>query len=222
MSAFPNSPRLVKGGIVLVDPDSGAVQKIIVLQYNPDTLTRSLQPQGVKESADRSEALRLTGPPIETIKLDAEIDATDQLETADAPATKVGIHPLLASLEIIVYPSSAQLQANNALAQSGTLEIAPMEAALTLFIWSRNRILPVRLTDFSITEEAFDPNLNPIRAKVSLGMRVLSVNDLGFDHKGGNLFMTYLQQKEQFAARNTAGAASPLRAGRQPRTGRTT
>jgi hypothetical protein len=118
MSAFPNSPRLVKGGIVLVDPDSGAVQKIIVLQYNPDTLTRSLQPQGVKESADRSEALRLTGPPIETIKLDAEIDATDQLETADAQATKVGIHPLLASLEMIVYPSSSQLQANNALAQS--------------------------------------------------------------------------------------------------------
>jgi hypothetical protein len=37
MSAFPNSPRLIKGGIVLVDPDSGAVQKIIVLQYNPDT-----------------------------------------------------------------------------------------------------------------------------------------------------------------------------------------
>ena len=80
MSAFPNSPRLVKGGIVLVDPDSGAVQKIIVLQYNPDTLSRTLQPQAVKESGDRSEALRLTGPPIEVIKLDAEIDAMDQLE----------------------------------------------------------------------------------------------------------------------------------------------
>src|SRR5439155_18028575 len=175
MSGFPNSPRLIKGGIVLVDPDSGAIQKIIVLQYNPDTLTRTLQPQGVKEGGDRSEALRLTGPPIETIKLDAEIDATDQLETADASATQVGIHPLLASLEIIIYPSSAQLQANNRRAQAGTLEIAPMIAPLTLFIWSKNRVVPVRLTDFSITEEAFDPALNPIRAKVSLGMRVLSV-----------------------------------------------
>jgi len=85
-----------------------------------------------------------------------------------------------------------------------------MEAPLALFIWSKNRILPVRLTDFSITEEAFDPNLNPIRAKVSLGMHVLSVNDLGFNHKGGNLFMTYLQQKEQFAAKNTAGSFSTL------------
>src|SRR4029450_11711771 len=119
MSAFPNSPRLIKGGIVLVDPDSGTVQKIIVLQYNPDTLTRSLAPQGVKEGGDRSEALRLTGPPIETIKLDAEMDATDPREPADAEATQVVIHPLLASLEMIVYPPSAQLQANNALAQAG-------------------------------------------------------------------------------------------------------
>ena len=216
MSSFPGSPRLVKGGIVLVDPDSGAVQKIIVLQYNPDTLTRTLQPQAVKEGGDRSEALRLTGPPIETIKLDAEIDATDQLQAADTQATQVGIYPLLASLEMIVYPSSAQLQANNALAQSGTLEIAPMIAPLSLFIWSKNRIVPVRLTDFSITEEAFDPALNPIRAKVSLGMRVLSVNDLGFNVKGGSLFMAYQQQKEKLAAQSASGALSALGIGGIP------
>jgi hypothetical protein len=216
MSAFPNSPRLIKGGIVLIDPDSGAVQKIIVLQYNPDTLTRTLAPQGVKEGGDRSEALRLTGPPIETIKLDAEIDATDQLETADAQATQVGIHPLLASLEIVIYPSSAHLQANNALAQSGTLEITPVIAPLTLFIWSKNRIVPVRLTEFSITEEAFDPNLNPIRAKISLGMRVLNVDDLGFNAKGGSLFMAYQQQKEKLATQNAGGALSALGIGGIP------
>jgi hypothetical protein len=216
MSAFPNSPRLVKCGIVLVDPDSGTVQKIIVLQYNPDTLTRTLQPQGIKEGGDRSEALRLTGPPIETIKLDAEIDATDQLEIADAQATQVGIHPLLASLEIIVYPSSAQLQRNNALARAGTLEITPVIAPLTLFIWSKNRIVPVRLTDFSITEEAFDPDLNPIRAKISLGMRVLSVDDLGFNVKGGSLFMAYQQQKEKLAAQSASGALSALGIGGIP------
>ena len=169
-----------------------------------------------EEGGDRSEALRLTGPPIETIKLDAEIDATDQLETADAQATQVGIHPLLASLEMIVYPSSAQLQANNALAQAGTLEITPMIAPLTLFIWSKNRIVPVRLTDFSITEEAFDPNLNPIRAKVSLGMRVLSVDDLGFNAKGGSLFMAYQQQKEKLAAQSAGGALSALGIGGIP------
>jgi hypothetical protein len=201
MSSSPSSPRLLKSGIVLIDPESAAVQRIFALQYNPDTLSRTLQPQAIKESGDRSEALRLTGPPVETIKLDAEIDATDQLEFPDQNpnAVQLGIQPQLAALETIVYPSSAQLLANNNLAQSGTLEIAPMLAPLTLFVWTKNRIVPVRLTDFSITEEAFDTSLNPIRAKVSLGMRVLNVNDLGFASKGGSLFMIYQQQKERLA-----------------------
>jgi hypothetical protein len=213
MSTFPNSPRLLKGGLVLTDPDSAAIERIIVLQYNPESLSRTLQVKGAaSESGDRSEALRLTGPPVETIKLDAEIDATDQLEFPDQNplAPEFGIHPQLAALETIVYPASSDLQTNNTLAHLGTLEIVPMESALTLFIWSKHRILPVRLTDFSITEEAFDPALNPIRAKVSLGMRVLSVDDLGFDHKGGSLFMAYQQQKEALAAMSQAGSLNAL------------
>jgi hypothetical protein len=89
-------------------------------------------------------------------------------------------------------------------------------APLTLLIWSKNRIVPVRLTDFSITEEAFDPNLNPIRAKISLGMRVLSVDDLGFNAKGGSLFMAYQQQKEKLAAQVAGGALSALGIGGIP------
>ncbi|MFC7737928.1 hypothetical protein ACFQX4_19310 [Roseomonas sp. GCM10028921] len=212
MSGFSGSPRLLRGGIVLLDPASSAVQRTIVLQYNPDTLTRSLQPKGAGgEGGDRSEALRLTGPPVETIKFDAEIDATDQLEHPEQNrlAAELGIHPMLAALEALVYPTAAKLHANNALARSGTLEIAPMEAPLSLFVWSRNRVVPVRVTDFSVTEEAFDPALNPIRAKVSLGLRVLSVDDLGFEHRGGGLYMAYQQQKEQLAARSrNAGLAA--------------
>lgn len=196
---------------MLIDPATSAVQRIIALQYNPDTLSRTLQIKGVSaDGGDRSEALRLKGPPVETIKVDAEIDATDQLEIADGTATQVGLHPQLAVLELIVYPTSAQLQSNNSLAQAGTLEIVPMETPLTLFVWSKQRILPVRLTDLSVTEEAFDPALNPIRAKVSLGMRVLSVDDLGFTHKGGSLFMSYLRNKEQLATRSQGGAFSAL------------
>jgi hypothetical protein len=185
---------------------------VITLQYNPDTLSRSLQIKAINEGGDRSEVMRLTGPPVETIKLDAELDATDQLEFPDQhrTAVEVGIHPQLAALETLVYPTSNQLQANNRLAQSGTLEIVPMEAPLTLFIWSKNRVLPVRVTDLSVTEEAFDPALNPIRAKVSLGLRVLSINDLGFDHKGGSIFMAYLQQKERLTALYQGGALSGL------------
>lgn len=211
MSSFPRSPRLIKGGIVLIDPGTGAVRRVIPLQYNPDTLTRTLQVQAAGGEGDRLEALRLKGPPTESIKLEAEIDATDRLEFPDDNRTtaQLGLFPELAALETLVYPTTGALQATNGLAQSGTLEIAPAETALTLFVWSRTRVLPVRITEFSITEEAFDPSLNPIRAKVSLGMRVLSVNDLGFAHKGGNLFMAYLQNKEQQA---TLAQASPLSA----------
>lgn len=212
MTTFPGSPRLIKGGIVLIDPNTSAVLRLIALQYNPDTLSRTLQVQAVGGEGDRLEALRLKGPPNESIKLDAEIDATDQLEFPDQnrTATQLGIYPQLAALETLVYPGSAQLQASNRLAQSGTLEISPAETPLTLFIWSKSRILPVRLTEFSITEEAFDAGLNPIRAKVSLGMRVLSVNDLGFSHKGGNLFMAYLQNKEQLASLSQGASLSAL------------
>lgn len=211
MSTFPGAPRMVKGGIVLIDPATAAVQRIITLQYNPDTLTRTLQIQGVgAEGGDRAEALRLKGPPVETLKLDAEIDATDQLElpSQNPLAVQYGLYVQLAALETIVYPPSSQLLANNQLAQAGTLEIAPMQAPLTLFIWSKQRILPVRLTEFSITEEAFDPALNPIRAKISLGLRVLSINDLGFNHRGSSLFLTYQQQKERLAGLLPGGALS--------------
>lgn len=220
MTTFPLSPSLLKSGLVLIDPAAAAVKKIIVLQYNPDTLSRTLQVQAISEGGDRSEAMRLKGPPIETIKLDAEIDVTDQLEFPDKAQNRdvaqLGLHPYLSALETIIYPTSGQLLANNSLAKAGTLEIVPMESLLTLFVWSKSRIVPVRVTEFSITEEAFDPQLNPIRAKVSLGMRVLNVNDLGFNHKGGSLFMIYLQQKEQLASKNLGGALSALGIGGIP------
>jgi len=219
MSSFPGSPRLLRGGLVLVDPSSAAVNRIIALQYNSDSISRTLQVEAMGgEDGDRSQAMRIKGPPVETIKLDAEIDATDQLEFPDQNrnAVEFGILPQLAALETIIYPASAVLSSNNALAAAGTLEIAPMEAPLTLFIWSKNRILPVRITELSVTEEAFDPALNPIRAKVSLGMRVLSVNDLGFAHKGGSLFMTHLQAKEQLVTKVPAASLSSFGVGGVP------
>jgi hypothetical protein len=209
----------LKGGIVLLDPESGAVVRTIALQYNPDTLTRSFQAKAVgAESGDRSEAFRIKGPPVESIKLEAEIDATDQLEFPDQNpnAATLGIHPQLAALETILYPSTSHLQSNNSLAQSGTLEIAPMQASLMLFVWSRSRVVPVRLTELSITEEAFDPALNPIRAKVSLGMRVLSVDDLGFNEKGGSLYLSYQQQKEQLAGKSKGAALATFGLGGIP------
>lgn len=212
MSGFSQSPRVLKGGIILIDPASGAVQRVIALQYNPDSLSRSLQPQSVGGTAALSEPLRLKGPPIETIKLDAEIDATDQLEFPDQhrAVVEVGIHPQLAALETIVYPHSTTLIRNNQLANAGTLEIAPAQAPLSLFVWSRERVVPVRITDFAIVEEAFDTLLNPIRARVNLSMRVLNVNDLGFGDKGGHLYMVYHQSRERLARRASSSTLASL------------
>jgi len=207
----PISPRLIRGGLVLVAPDSGQVQRIIALQYNPDTLTRTLQPQAIAgDGQDRSQALRLKGPPVETIKVDAEIDASDQLEQPDQNpnAVQFGVAPQLAALETLLYPASGQLIANNALQAVGTLEITPLETPLVLFVWSRQRVVPVRITDCSITEEAFDAQLNPMRAKVSLSLRVLSVDDLGFEHRGGAIYLIYQQTKERLAQAG-AGASLP-------------
>ena len=198
-----SSPRVVKAGLVLVDPKSAQVRRVIALQYNPEKLTRSLQMQGMGEPVDRAEALRLRGPAVETFQLEAEIDAADQLQFPEQhqAVVDVGIAPQLAVLESLINPAAADLLAGKALAAAGTLEIAPMESSLVLFVWGAKRIVPVRVTDFSIVEEAFDPLLNPINATVTLGLRSLSVDDLGFDHKGGGLFMAYLQSRERLAGK---------------------
>jgi len=184
-------------------PEKRPVKKwpsVIEFQYNPDEVTRSLKPQSVGPEPDRTEIFRLKGPPIETIRCTVEIDATDQLAASDPTTLSFGIQPQLAALELLVYPSSTVLIANEVLSFLGTIEILPMESALTLFVWSKTRVTPVLITDLDITEEAFDPQLNPIRARVSLGMRVLNVNDVGFMTPAGALYMVYQVEKEALAA----------------------
>ena len=199
MSSFPGSPRLVKGAIVGIDLFN-PLASVVLFQYNPETLTRTLQPQNMgNQAGDRTEVTRLKGAPVETIKLDAEIDATDQLETGDDNAVNMGIYPQLSALEMLIYPKSLLITANTVLLALGTIEVIPPVAPFTLFIWGIKRVLPVRLTDFSITEEAHDVNLNPIRAKVSLGLRVLSYNDLSIVHPGYYLFLAHQVIKETMA-----------------------
>src|SRR5437763_15407126 len=158
MSSFPGSPRALKGAIVGIDPFN-PLASVVIFQYNPDKLTRTLQVQAASgEGGGFSEALRLKGAPAETIKVDIEVDAADQLETADTNATKLGLFPQLSALEMLAYPKSALVIANTVLLALGTIEVIPPTGPLVLFIWGLKRVLPVRLTEFSITEEAFDVN----------------------------------------------------------------
>ena len=142
MSGSPISPRLVKGGIVTLDPDTSVIQSVIALQYNPDLLSRTLQIQSTPGGQDgvRVDALRLRGPAVETIKVEAELDATDQLEfPSQFPlAVQYGLHPQLAQLEMLINPTVETLIADDNMANAGTLEIIPLEQPLTLFVWSKS------------------------------------------------------------------------------------
>ena len=208
MTTFPGSPRLLKGAIVGVNKFN-PLASVILFQYNPETLSRSLTARTPDrpyfEQTDRTEAMRLAGPPEETIQLEIEIDAADQLEQDDFAARTMGVYPALASLEMLLYPKALAIITNNALLNAGIKEVAAPEAPLTLFVWGPKRVLPVRLTSFSITEQAFDSGLNPIRASVSLSLTVLNYQDLGLVSVGGALFMVHQVAKEAMATLSGLG-----------------
>jgi hypothetical protein len=203
MTTFPGSPRVLKGALVSIDKVK-PIPNVIIFQYNPESLTRTLKPRAAGGDGARAEAQRLTGPPEETIKVDIEIDAADQLEASQPITAALGIHPQLSALEMLTYPRSEQVIANTALLAGGVIEVIPPDAPLTLFIWGAQRILPVRVTDCSITEDAYDPRLNPIRAKVGLGLRVLSYNDLSISNLGYYIFLAHQILKETMSTINIA------------------
>jgi Contractile injection system tube protein len=203
MTAFPGSPRLLKGAIIGLDP-ANPLASIVVFQYNPDTMTRKLDARTASGTggADKSEAFRLTGPPKETITLNIEVDATDGLEQNNPLAVGLGVYPALSALEMLLYPKSLTVIGNAIAAAVGILEVIPQEAPLTLFVWGPQRVLPVRISSFSITEEAFDTALNPMRAKVDLSLQVLSYYDLKITNPGYSIFLAHQIAKEVMATSN--------------------
>ncbi|TMJ95093.1 MAG: hypothetical protein E6G67_08020 [Actinobacteria bacterium] len=209
MTTFPGSPKLLKGAIVgvsVIDP----LSSVVVFQYNPDTLTRTIRLNAAGREGDKSEALRLKGPPDESLRLEVEVDAADQLEQGDQAAGQLGVYPALSRLELLLYPSSKLVIANEVLSALGIVEIVAPEAPLTLLVWGPKRVLPVRMTGFTIAEEAFDPNLNPIRAKVGLDLAVLNYHDLGLVSVGGALFMAHQIAKEAMAQRDLPTSLSAV------------
>jgi hypothetical protein len=205
MSLAMNGPRLQKGTLIGVNL-SGLRLGAISFQYNPETLSRTITPAGPTENGDIKEQLRLKSPPSESISLEAEFDAADQLETGHTPAN-AGLHSTLAALELLLYPSSVSVVANEVLSRMGLIEIMPAIQPLTLFIWGGlRRVLPVRITSLTIKEEAFDNNLNPLRAKANLSMQVLTYHDLGLLSVGGATFFVHQVVKEALAGMGGHGS----------------
>lgn len=212
MTTFPGAPKLTKGALVGIDPLS-PLTSVIVFQYNPKTVSRRLEARSAGADGTQSEALRLSGPPVETLELEVEIDATDQLETADAVAATMGIYPQLSALEMLLYPKSTAVIAASALLAAGMIEVVPPSAPFTLFVWGAKRVVPVRLDGFTIEEQEYDPALNPIRASVSLSLRVLSTSDFTLTHPGFAIFLAHQVVKEAMAVVGSVGALADQVAG---------
>ncbi len=211
MSTFPGAMNFQKGAIVGFDIYN-PVSSVVVFQYNPETVTRTLAPSS-PSGESREDVLRLAGPPKESISLTVRLNAADQLETQDSTVTSMGLYPQLSALEMLLYPKSALVLTNAILAAIGTIELLPTEGPFTLLIWGAKRVVPVRLTSFSITEKQWDPNLNPTQADVELGMDVLTYNDFQLLHPGWALFMAHQVVKEAMAVVGSIGNISALAGG---------
>ncbi len=193
MNTFPGSPTTLRGALVAVDFLSLSPTTIIPFQYNPHTLTRSLE---LKPGTSGPEAGQVGKAPVETIKIDLELDGADGL--LDGADTH-GIAPQIAALEDLVSRSSAEILADAKLLALGTIEIVPPTTKLILFIWGPSRVLPVVITELSITEEAFDPELNPLRARASLGLRALNWDDVGETHPAYGITLAHKMRTEALA-----------------------
>jgi hypothetical protein len=182
----------MKGALIL-SGESGAPE-VILFQYNPATLTRSLSTPTPGAGAPRFQAA-----PTESISVELELDATDKLELEDRETIDKGLLPQLAALETLLYPASDDVQLNQTLLNAGLIELIPPDAPLVLFVYGVRRVLPVTITSLSITEEAHDTRLNPIRARATLSMQVLSYNELSESHPGYALFLAHQIAMETMA-----------------------
>jgi hypothetical protein len=211
-SAFPGTPKLLKGALVVFETMAPVPTSLIAFQYNPETLTRSFSPQVAPP--DPRPGVWTGQPalaPVESFSLKVELDAADQLEQPDsnAVAATTGLHPTLAALELLLYPPSREVILRKALALVGAALIGPAQMPLVLLVWGPLRVVPVRVESVSVTEQAFDSQLNPIRAEAQLGLKTLTERELKragppFD----TLALVQLIAKESLARTNAVTSAS--------------
>lgn len=216
----PLRPLLLKGALAVYPSQTPGAQpsRVIVFQFNPEQVKRTLthrasQPpqQGGNTGAAKEDVLRVAGPPVETITMTVELNASDQLEAPgeNAAVAAEGLHPALATLELLMYPPALTAQTIHSQAKAGAVQVSPADLALVLLVWGKSRVVPVKLTTFTVTEEAFDTRLNPIGAKVELGMQVLTYVEFPESSIGRDAFVSYQQAKESLAARGAQSAGAP-------------
>ena len=209
----PPWPTVDKGQLMVYDtPTATAPSRIIVFQYNPETVRRSFAVRAPTHDATQAGAahqsvLMVPGPPVETITVSVELDADDQ-RTDPQHASQVqtdGLFGALSALELLLYPSSASVQKIQQMADQGAVDVQPADTPLVLLGWGRNRIVPVQLMSLTVNEELFDPNLNPIHAKVDLSLKVLTYMEFTQDSVGRRTFIAHQKNLEDLATKWVGG-----------------
>jgi hypothetical protein len=226
MSQFPNSPKLVKGALLeFGDAILGLLPNIILFQYNPEQLSHKLdQPPSRSSSTSNittevKETFRTPDLPVESISdLKIVLDATDQMEQGDPITAVRGIGPAIAALEMMMFPLGTSLLNLGSLlgaGSSGSAKVPPQQLPLVLFVWGPWRVIPVNVTSVSVVEQDFDPLLNPIRAEVTVSLRVISKDDLDKDSFAYGAYVWTQANREVNAALNIANTVQ-LAAGMLP------
>ena len=205
-SNYSRSPKLLKGALIsFSSPLLIPIPNLIIFQYNPETISRSLSPWAPKdqgEGKDNAAASSMVQPndPEESFTLNLEVDATDALEEPESHPVAVisGVADRLAAMEMLLYPpddSGGMFGLNISVSVSvggfggsadggAAAEAVPRKSVpIVLFFWGPGRIVPVRLTRFSVEEQALSPLLYPLRAKVAIGMKILDEATLDKEEK---------------------------------------
>jgi hypothetical protein len=208
-TGYSNSPQLAKAALISMG-GGNPVPRLIVLQYNPEQLTRTLVPVFEKTGDTPTGTDQLAGPPEETISLQARISAIDQLQANDPVAIGYGIHPQLATLELMLFPSSAAIVADVAKMALGLLEVVPPDAPVTIFVWGTRRVLPVQMAAYNVVETLHDPSLNPVDAEVTMDLKVLTYQDFTPTQAGFYIYLANLAQREVMSALGGVASASSL------------
>ncbi|MCA9625664.1 MAG: hypothetical protein KC731_41865 [Myxococcales bacterium] len=210
---------MIKGAFIVLESGGlvGFIPRSIPFQYNPETLRRQLTPFVAREQESSSETETTVAPfePDERITISIVLDASEALERPDEnPLTSViGLSGYLAQLEQLLYPVGQNFVGSGDLLSSGDAPPRRPRAPVLLFSWGASRILPVRLTSFSVDEKSFTPALYAIRAEVSVGMTVVSPRAFGanptfMEEVAIAAYRVTMAQKELLAASSMVDTAA--------------
>jgi hypothetical protein len=215
---------LLRGALIEYGTDLiGPIPNVVIFQFNPESLSRSLQIPQRPTGATRRETTQAGEKTFEKISFKAHFSAANMLDEDKALAKMFGIGPQLCALEKMVLPSSkiagligeALDAIGDALGLGGDGD-APAQPIprekypRILFIWGLTRVLPVTIDSMTIAELEYDALLNPLRAEVDLQLSVIAIDQYSDDvlAKGALEYTTIAKEAQAIA--NLANTAEQI------------